>query len=415
MRHQAFLAVALAGVLLLTCTEADAIPAFARRYQTSCLTCHVAIPKLNAFGIAFRNNGYRMPPGDEAYVRVPDVSLGAPGWKRLWPDAVWPGAISGIPPVAFRLISDVVVDPRRLARVDFEFPHEFEVLAGGTAGERLSYFAELEVEGSGEVVLARAFAQFDHLGGTTMANLVIGRFEPRVVPFSRIWRRLTSSDFLTSEYRSVTDGFDFKQSQAGFEFWGARSGRGGRGGVEYAVGLVNGNGPGTDNNTSKDFYYRASRKFGGFGVTGSSGNAPIEPEVRSWRDDSVRLGTFGYLGHGLFNTVDDKFWRAGADIDVFWRDLNLFAAAWRGRDRTDLQADGRLSTALSVEANYMVKPWIVTIIRYDSVVRNEPAIQRLVPALVLTVRANVRIVAESVRSLERGDDSRARVRLDLLF
>ena len=44
-------------VLVSLPTPAEAIPAFSRKYATSCATCHVAFPKLNAFGKAFRNNG----------------------------------------------------------------------------------------------------------------------------------------------------------------------------------------------------------------------------------------------------------------------------------------------------------------------------------------------------------------------
>ncbi|MBA3443036.1 MAG: hypothetical protein H0T92_24590 [Pyrinomonadaceae bacterium] len=43
--------------------EAQAIPAFARKHDTSCSTCHVLPPKLNAFGEAFLARGYRMPEG----------------------------------------------------------------------------------------------------------------------------------------------------------------------------------------------------------------------------------------------------------------------------------------------------------------------------------------------------------------
>ena len=46
-------------VLLLAAGEqAYSLPAFARKYKTSCATCHVGFPKLNAFGEAFRRNGY---------------------------------------------------------------------------------------------------------------------------------------------------------------------------------------------------------------------------------------------------------------------------------------------------------------------------------------------------------------------
>jgi hypothetical protein len=46
---------------ILLAGEAQAVPSFARKYQTSCLTCHTVYPVLNPFGEAFRRNGYRFP------------------------------------------------------------------------------------------------------------------------------------------------------------------------------------------------------------------------------------------------------------------------------------------------------------------------------------------------------------------
>ncbi|MFQ5559580.1 MAG: hypothetical protein ACE5FU_03205, partial [Nitrospinota bacterium] len=60
--------------------SASAIPVFARKYKTSCTTCHVAIFKRNAFGDAFRKNGYRMPGDDSFFVKEKPVSLGADSW-----------------------------------------------------------------------------------------------------------------------------------------------------------------------------------------------------------------------------------------------------------------------------------------------------------------------------------------------
>lgn len=37
------------------------IPQFAKKYGISCFTCHAAVPKLNAFGEAFRRNGFQAP------------------------------------------------------------------------------------------------------------------------------------------------------------------------------------------------------------------------------------------------------------------------------------------------------------------------------------------------------------------
>jgi len=68
----------LTGLVLFLVDSASALPIFARRYETSCTTCHAIIPKLNPFGVSFRNNGYRIPLNDERILKIEDVSLGAP-------------------------------------------------------------------------------------------------------------------------------------------------------------------------------------------------------------------------------------------------------------------------------------------------------------------------------------------------
>src|SRR5919198_6570808 len=49
-------------VLLASATRASALPAFARRFDLACGACHSAVPRLNAFGEAFHENGFK-PPG----------------------------------------------------------------------------------------------------------------------------------------------------------------------------------------------------------------------------------------------------------------------------------------------------------------------------------------------------------------
>ena len=57
---------AVVSAIVLVARASHAIPAFARRYETSCQTCHVAFPRLTPFGEAFRRNGYRFPDGGDA-------------------------------------------------------------------------------------------------------------------------------------------------------------------------------------------------------------------------------------------------------------------------------------------------------------------------------------------------------------
>src|SRR5713101_6591188 len=83
---------------LLFSTSSQAIPAFSRQYGTSCSTCHVDFPKLNDFGKAFKDAGFKFPKDDENFIKIPPVMLGAPAQKELWPHTIWPGTIPGLPP-----------------------------------------------------------------------------------------------------------------------------------------------------------------------------------------------------------------------------------------------------------------------------------------------------------------------------
>ena len=163
----------LLGVAVFT-PSAEAIPAWARKYGTSCATCHEAFPRLNATGEAFRLNGYRFQENDEAYVRVDPTSLGDPAYKRVFPDAVWPSDLPGAAPIALRFTSDfqVAVGDEDLSN-SFRFPSQGKLLAGGTLGESVSFFAEIEFDpASGESDFG-AFLNFeDVLSDTLGENLL---------------------------------------------------------------------------------------------------------------------------------------------------------------------------------------------------------------------------------------------------
>src|SRR6185369_8281501 len=104
-----------AFVLLGLGRPAGAVPVFSRKYQTSCQTCHVAFPKLNPFGEAFRLNGYRMPTEAESpdLVKEEPVSLGSEAYERIWPDAVYPSTLPAHVPFAFNIkMADVYASSR---------------------------------------------------------------------------------------------------------------------------------------------------------------------------------------------------------------------------------------------------------------------------------------------------------------
>src|SRR5579863_10716515 len=91
--------------------EAGAVPSFARKYQTSCQTCHTVFPVLNPFGEAFRRDGYRFPSQngseDSDTEKAPAVSLGQEEYKKTFPDSVWPDKIAEAIPLSVMLNGNV--------------------------------------------------------------------------------------------------------------------------------------------------------------------------------------------------------------------------------------------------------------------------------------------------------------------
>ena len=93
--------VFLVGLLVVVPTG-KAIPAFSRKYQTSCTTCHNNYPELNDFGEAFKKRGFKFPKDDELFVKQEPVMLGSKAQKEAFPEAVYPGEIPGTIPISFR-------------------------------------------------------------------------------------------------------------------------------------------------------------------------------------------------------------------------------------------------------------------------------------------------------------------------
>ena len=157
------LAVGLSPLLLPT--KSYAIPAFARQYQTSCTTCHVDFPKLNDFGKAFKDAGFKFPVDDENSLKVPPVLLGADAQKDAFPNAVWPGQIPGLPPIGLRMnnflqltssnrnrfnaLAAPGASPQAIPGSDFE-SGLFSIFTAGNFGDGIAFWVDDDISVSGD-------------------------------------------------------------------------------------------------------------------------------------------------------------------------------------------------------------------------------------------------------------------------
>jgi hypothetical protein len=193
-------------------STSHAIPAFARMYGTSCSTCHLDFPKLNDFGKAFKDAGFKFPKDDQSMLKIPPVMLGAPGNKELWPKAIWPGTIPGILPIGFRYtnyfqytgssssnfasLTPPGTVPPFIPATDFE-TGLFSIYSAGNFGSDIAFWVQDDISVAGANAnggLGDAYLKFVNVGRflklpSNALNLRVGEFELEL-PFTQersIW------------------------------------------------------------------------------------------------------------------------------------------------------------------------------------------------------------------------------------
>ncbi len=434
----------------------DAVPAFARKYQTSCQTCHILFPKLNAFGEAFRLRGHRMPGETEDMVKEKPISLGAPAYKRLWPEAVWPSDLPATVPLAVNLkmgdANSSTLNPDGTVTTihnDLQFPQELNIFGAGTLGDHVSFFSEATFgenpDGSVAMELEHARIDFDSpFGPEDLFHFRLGKFAPNVADgFQKMWISTDSAIDSIFNYNPIgmNGGIDLGADAMapspialpdrvrGIESYGIIHHR-----AMWVAGLANGvlapAGDTTgrfDGNNAKDVYARFDYKIGGMGLDGDTGGKPV-PD-KNWRDDSLRLGVFTYRGDASdipfgiaadggttpnVNVFDNHFLRTGVYASVFFHDLNVFGVYMHGSDTLN-SFDIATSTLLNAvspdwhawftQADYVIFPWLQATGRYETLTPADASVESLrigtfnVSALV---RANVKAMVEYQRDLREG-------------
>lgn len=435
MRKKLMVVMGILYINLFFINLALAIPTFARKYRTSCNTCHVAYPKLNAFGESFRVNGFQIPEGDEAYIKEEPVSLGAPAWKKVWPEAVWPGTIPGPVPLSVRTIFDVNQNGKtNETRTQFDFPHEIEILMAGLLGKDIPFFAEVAFEGGATSTNAWLgfYNLFEGTVGQRALNLKIGNIALNPFPTANDDLRIGKNHYLyTWSFSSAdsTNGFKLADdyTPAGVELNGIVASR-----LAYRAGIVNGN-----TAADKDKYVALRYKLGGTPFDRSAPNTPdaLDTAVQGkasgfWVDNALELNLFSYFGRTNVVGNRDRFKRWGLGLRDTYENLSLTSGLILGENSDPYgsnSTEGASSQTWFVETSYVAYPWFIPVLRYETLDVSVPTDYaatnlsqgRFVPSLIFQIRPNVKLVAESriygryKQSLNRPNDVSAR--LDLAY
>ncbi len=276
--------------LLLICTEiTSAIPAFGRKYNMSCQTCHSPFPKLKAYGDEFAGNGFALADKDAPryYVETGDPEL---------------SLIRDIP-LAIRLEGYTTYNHQKSERFDFSAPYLLKLLSGGALTKDVAYYFYFFFSERGEVAgVEDAFIMFNNLFDTEL-DLYVGQFQVSDPLFKRELR-LTFEDYQI--YRSTPGN-----SRANLTYdRGIMLTYGFETGTDVIVELLNGTGIGTANS---------------FRIFDDDKYKNVFARVSQDVVEGLRIGAFGYFGkENLEDNLSRRFTNSfnmwGPDVTINLKD-----------------------------------------------------------------------------------------------
>lgn len=156
--------------------RAETLPLFARKYSFQCTQCHIAFPKLNAFGMAFKQNGYRL--------------AGTKG-ESPWESNTFPLSLLGN--VGYQYIKTQNPDSTTSVFVQ----NDVEFHSAGTLAPEVTFRFDNAFEGVDlPLTSGQAFVQFDDLAKDGRLNLRAGIFDADILYLADS-RRMTESHYLT--------------------------------------------------------------------------------------------------------------------------------------------------------------------------------------------------------------------------
>jgi hypothetical protein len=386
--------IVLIGVGLLTPALAFAIPAFARKYEVSCNTCHARVyPEINPYGRMFLENGFQLPRGAEEPVRARTTLK--PGRERI-------GLLKEVP-LAVRVQSSVLIPTN--AQVsnrntsDFRMLENLFLLSGGAVAKDISYFVAVSL--APDPVLHHGTVGVHNLLGEGKLNLRAGQL--------LLW------DFLRPEHRTVTHignlgatvqvGLNptlLDTSHLGFDAYGRLFAR--------------------------QLFYEAAVVQGAQAADGISdldGHKDVFGQLQWTFLDRHTLGVLGYRGKTQITdrsreTVvrfTDPFWVAGVDGEGRAGPLGLFGYALYGRHENPQGLRTVIDySSYRVEATAPVAPDAVMIVRYDRVrAPDDFSLEResLTTHATYNLLANFKIAVEYEAAIGDFDLSTVSFRLDL--
>jgi hypothetical protein len=383
-KHFLAAALVLSFLILSGSQDANALPAFARKYGLRCSACHESWPMLNYFGQKFKDNGYQLMNDRDAPIWQnpgywPVTFRITPIWHRVSVGKVLYDASGGVNTG----ITRTTVNGFDLSGLDFH--------TGGTLEKNISFYVLPSANNAASFHFETVMARLDNLFGSPWLNLKLGKFELDNLLSEKRILTLTGNGGIYQLYhfRPVGDGNIFGQmgdNQLGLEVMGhsfndrTRYSAALLSSVDGQVGLPSGSSAYTG-------FFALSQAFdvgklgvdriGGYAMIGeaptyflTSGGTPLSGTGTANKSFS-REGFVGqfYFGQHFDVQVVTQHGQDDAWFGQSYGDLTGGAAANNNLPGTALPAGSQSPTwnGVLVEPHYVYSPQLIFIGRFETI------------------------------------------------
>ncbi|RJP73838.1 MAG: hypothetical protein C4539_00975 [Ignavibacteriales bacterium] len=277
-----------------------AIPAFARKYNMTCKTCHSPFPSLKSYGEEFASNGFVLKDQETPryFIETGDDEL------SLLRDI----------PLALRVEGYITYNHSYSERSDISAPYLIKLLSGGDIADDISYYFYFFLGERGEVAgLEDAFIMFNDIFNSNL-DLFVGQFQVSDPLFKRELR-LTFEDYLVYKLKVGQSNINLTYDRGLMLNYGFSSG------TDVTLEILNGCGIGAannyrifDNDKYKNFMGRVSQDL----------------------TENIRIGAFGYYGKEEQNEQTNEVILAGPDATVIVGPFEMNLQYVERRDKNPL-------------------------------------------------------------------------------
>jgi len=377
-------------VAVLFPTNSEAIPAFARKTNMACSTCHTAWPALNAFGRQYKEHGYRL-----GHLEAPSTVISK--------DLKWNESL----PVSVMLVSRPY-DKKKSGKSKIRAIHEVELMVGGPMGEQFSGFIEIEAED--EVTNGIGLDT-----GVSSAAMTYSLDEAAHIQFS--WGSATWFD----PYNSYSNHL--------------RMTRGASAAIDQSFGGADNGGKLKNSRQNVAIYGRlVSKFFYGMAISGDASDSEgvdgntVTARVVYDIVPSLSIGALSVSGTCSANAgnclVDRKYSRSAIDVQSEVADFTINAVALAARDDNSTATATLKNKAYYVQAFYTAKDGVratwVPLLRYDSYEKTNGTeeVNELTLSINYYINENVRSMLElwsKDSDISANDDDRLTLQLFASF